>query len=411
MRFPHAAAGAVVAAVLAGAAACATPAPDSAAADEALYQKRFAVRMSASGARGAYDPLRAVPGAQAVRRLPTASQAERTVTDAALDKARAYAAANNSSAFIVWRKGEVQTADYFGDATAATPLVSFSLAKPMSVIAVGRAMQLGHIKSLDQPVADFITEWKGTPKAAMTLRHLLQMRSGLLRQGSTLEEANDPNDVRNRAYLGARIEDTLVKDYPLTHPPGERFDYSNANGELVSVIIGRATGKDYARFVSEEVLKPLGATGGEVWIDRPGGLAHAGCCMMLPAETWLRLGILVEQDGQWDGRRLLPDGFVKAMGAGSPVNPHYGMGLYIGAPYVERRGFANPDVGLPGVLHGEPYAAPDLVLFDGNANQVVYIVPSAELVILRMGAAPPKSPEWDNAVLPNIILRGLKGGG
>jgi hypothetical protein len=61
------------------------------------------------------------------------------------------------------------------------------------------------------------------------------------------------------------------------------------------------------------------------------------------------------------------------------------------------------------VLHSEPYLARDLFLFDGNANQVVYIVPSAELVVLRIGEPPPRSAsgEWDNTKLPNLLLRAI----
>jgi hypothetical protein len=61
------------------------------------------------------------------------------------------------------------------------------------------------------------------------------------------------------------------------------------------------------------------------------------------------------------------------------------------------------------VLHSEPYLANDLFLFDGNANQVVYIVPSARLIVVRVGDPPPKAAgaEWDNSALPNMLLRGL----
>jgi CubicO group peptidase (beta-lactamase class C family) len=64
---------------------------------------------------------------------------------------------------------------------------------------------------------------------------------------------------------------------------------------------------------------------------------------------------------------------------------------------------------LGAVLHSEPYVAKDLFLFDGNSNQVLYMIPSEKLAILRMGDAPPKSPDWDNAYLPNLALRGIAG--
>jgi hypothetical protein len=65
------------------------------------------------------------------------------------------------------------------------------------------------------------------------------------------------------------------------------------------------------------------------------------------------------------------------------------------------------------VLHSEPYLADDLFLFDGNSNQVVFIVPSRRLVILRVGDNPPRvaGTEWDNSALPNLVLRGLPNGG
>lgn len=79
----------------------------------------------------------------------------------------------------------------------------------------------------------------------------------------------------------------------------------------------------------------------------------------------------------------------------------------MGAPYVEWRGPANPELTYGRSYHSEPYAADDLFLFDGNSNQVVYVVPSRQLVVLRTGDSPPKEPVWDNTVLPNLILRGL----
>jgi len=374
--------------------------------DEALYQQRFQALMLGGGATGEglsiYDPMEAVPGAADAAPLPAASTA--TIPSGALEEARAYSAANNSSALMIWRSGKVELEAYFGDYDADTLIVSRSLAKPLTVNAVGRAIALGKIRSLDQPVADFIDEWRDTDKAGILVRHLLDMRSGLLPQAAAME----PESILNRAYLHPRHDDIIVNEYPLTHVPGTRYEYSNATSDLVAVLIERATGMRYAEFISEQVLKPIGAAGGEVWITRPGGLAHAGCCIELPAETWLRLGVLLIRDGVWNGVRLLPEGYVGEIRTPTPQNVHAGLGVYIGQPYVERRGAGNPERFPGGTLHSEPYLADDLYLFDGNSNQVCYIVPSADLVILRTGGPPPKEPGWDNAYLPNLVLRGLR---
>jgi CubicO group peptidase (beta-lactamase class C family) len=370
---------------------------------EALYNERFDAMLKSGGEMASYSPTDPVPGKAPPLPLPVAAPSELSIGAGALEEARRYAGANNSSAFIVWRDGKVQTADYFGGTTAETPIVSKSLAKPVSAIAIGRAIQLGKIRSLDQPVADFITEWRGTPKEAILVRHLLDMRSGLLAQGFSTERDNP----WSRAYLDPDHGTYIINRYPVTDPPGSKYEYNNATSDLVAIVIERATGRRYAEFVGNEILKPIGAPGGEVWIDRPGGLAHSGCCMMLPAQSWLRLGILLLDDGKAGERRLLPAGYVREMATGTPQNPYYGLGLWVAGTYTERRGFAHPARPGPKVLHSEPYLARDIFMFDGNSNQLVYVIPSERMVILRTGATPPKTPEWDNSKLPNTLIRGI----
>jgi CubicO group peptidase (beta-lactamase class C family) len=367
--------------------------------DEALYAKR----LSQIGTQGleTYDTLEAVPGVARPRPLPTAPHP--TLPPEALAEASAYALANRSKALLIWRNGRIEQAVYGPGQDAASLINAKSMAKPLSAIAVGRAIALGEIRSLDQPAADFITEWRGTPKAAITVRQLLDMTSGLAEQGPV----KDPASVWTRAYLSPRHGEVMIEEYPLTAPPGTRYQYSNTSADLIAVVIERAAKRRYGDFVSQEVLKPLGAAGGEVWVDRPGGLAHSGCCILLPAETWLRLGLLLMDDGVWNGRRLLPEGYVSEMKTPSGANPRYGLGVWLQGEYIQRRGFGRPDQMLGAVLHSEPYVAKDLFLFDGNADQVLYMIPSAKLAILRMGDAPPKSPEWDNAYLPNLVLRAI----
>lgn len=380
--------------------------------DEALYLKRFEqLRDSFVSGLGLeeYDPLEPVPGARVVVPLPRKHPAERTFSEESLAAARDYAASNRSDALLVWRKGALEAADYFGAMRADSTFASRSLAKPMTAIAVGRAIALGHLRSLDQPVADFFPEWRQDPlKAALRVRHLLDMRSGLLPQSPEMSS----DHVLNRAYLHPRHDEILLNEYPFTDQPGSRYEYSNASSEFVALLIERATGMRYAEFLSKHVLQPLGAAGGSVWINRPDGLAHSGCCLMLTPETWIRLGILLLDEGVWQGQRLLPQGYVRDMTTGTAQNPYYGLGVYVAGPYTRRRGFLNParEPEARRVLHGEPYLAADLFLFDGNANQVLYVVPSERLVVLRIGAAPPKSPgkEWDNTVLPNTLMRGIR---
>lgn len=375
--------------------------------DEQEYMRRY-IQLAESARAGlglvGYDPMEPVAGAQDYAPLPRGS-GEARFDPAALAAVDEYVGKMNSSALIVWSGGKVVFERYYGDHSADALVVSRSLAKPVTVLAIARAIQLGKIKSLDQPVADFIIEWQGTDKAAILVRHLLDMRTGLLPQGAAIE----PENILNRAYLHPRHDEIIINEYPLTHVPGSRYEYSNATSELVAPLIERATGVRYGTWVSEQVLKPIGAAGGEVWVNRVGGTAHSGCCILLPAETYLRMAVLLKRDGVWDGNRLLPEGFVKAATTPTPQNAYTGMGLYVSGPYIERRGYANPETMAEGkTLHSEPYLAGDLFLYDGNGNQVVYVIPSLDLVVLRTGNRAPRGSEWDNALVPNTLIRGIR---
>jgi len=370
--------------------------------DEAVYMTRFnkLVEDARTGAGlGSYDLLEPVEGAASNIPIPVAT--ENTLSAEALAKARTYAAERNSSAFLVWRDGKLEEESYFGEFGHDTPIVSKSLAKPVTALLIGRALRQGHIQSLDQPVADFITEWKGdAQREKIKIRYLLDMRTGLLPQGFSIKS----EDILNRAYLHPRHEAVIINDYPVTHEPGTRYEYSNANSELVAVVIERAAGQRYGDYLSEALLKPIGVKGGSIWVNRPSGVAHSGCCLLLPARSWLRMGILLLNDGIWDGERLLPEGYVQEMRTGTAENPYYGMAVWLVGKYIDRRGFANPSIPFGKVLHSEPYADKDIFLFDGNSNQVVYMVRSENMIILRTGANPPKDKEWDNSFLPNLLI-------
>lgn len=374
--------------------------------EEAEYQERYQRAISRTRGQDLYHPRGPLLGAAAPESLPRAEAGERTIADQALRDATAYAEANNSSALLIWRNGRVEWEAYFNDTSPETLLNSYSLAKPITSLAVGVAIRGGHIDSLDQPVADFIGEWREDPqRSKIRVRHLLDMRPGFMRQ---ITRAG-PDSIMSRSFLHPRSDEILIREYPVVHEPGTRYEYNNAAAAMVAILIERATGRRYHEFVGTEILKRIGAPGGRVWLNREGGVAQAGCCILMPAESYLRLGILTLNDGVWEGERLLPEGYVAQMTRGTEANPYYGLGVYASGRYIERRGWGNPDLGLPQVLHSEPYLAADLYLFDGNMNQVEYMVPSQKLVILRMGRMPPRSEEteWDNAWLPNRIIRGI----
>ncbi len=381
---------------LAGTAAAADVATNTPA-EEALYLKRLADPLFRTGE--AYDILEPIAGARNAKPVPVAAKpqlsAEASATIAAL------AEATNSKAVLVWKDGAVQAAAYAHGADATTLQKGRSMGKPLGAIAVGLAIQSGAIRSLDQRAVDFIPEWRGTPKEPITIRQLLDMTAGFMPQSPI----GDPDSPSSRAFLDPHHDAFVIAHYPLIAAPGAQYTYAGASADLATIVVERATGQRFATFIASRLLQPIGAPGGQIWLGREGGLGHAGCCVLLPAEAWLRIGVLLSQDGVWDGRRLLPPGFVGQMQAPSRANPTYGLGVFVPGRDPKAPGYGKAETARQ--KQSEPYLAPDLFLFDGNANQVMYVVPSRRLVILRMGDFPPRDAPWDNAVLANLVLRDL----
>lgn len=368
--------------------------------------------MAVSQARGLsqqaewYDPVDRVPGAVDLP-LPVASGGG-TIDTAALEKAAVYAKSKASYGFLVWQGGALRQASYWQGFDRKRLIASKSMAKMIVGLVIGRAIEQGHITSVDQPVSDFITEWKGTPKASPTIRDFLQNSSGISRFSY-----NDfkPWSQTMREYLGEHHEDLLINETEYQYKPGSEYDYSMITSDILALVIERATKQRYADYVGKNLIQPIGAQGGTVYINRRGGLAHSGCCMMLPAESFIRMGILMAQDGMWNGQRILAQGWVRATITPSPANPKWGFHMWIGEPYQQRVRFFPERSQAIGVLHSEPYAAKDLFLWDGSGNQAMWIVPSKNLVVLRFGDTPkPKygeKGEWDNSLLPNMMIRSL----
>ncbi len=151
--------------------------------EEALYMQRYEKAQVRRASDEIYFDQEATIGAVGSTPLPAAVSSRRSISEQALDLAERYAEINNSNAFIVWRNGKIERETYFGGHTRASPIISHSLAKQVTAFAIGRALMLGNIASLDQPVAEYVTEWQGDAwREEILIRHLLDMRAGFLPQ-------------------------------------------------------------------------------------------------------------------------------------------------------------------------------------------------------------------------------------
>ncbi|MEM7610235.1 MAG: serine hydrolase [Pseudomonadota bacterium] len=339
--------------------------------------------------------------------LDVAAPVERSISLRALQIVSEYAESRNSTSLLIWHKGQLQWREHYQGYDPDSLIVGKSMAKMVLGVVVARAIREGHIAGLDESAATYIQEWQGKDKAAISIRDLLHMAAGF---EPFYTGSYNPFGNFMRSYIAGHNEKTLIHGYDLIDEPGSKYDYSQAVSDLLGLILERATGMPYGQYLSQSVLQPIGAQGGQVMMNRPDGLAHTGCCLLLPSESWLRIGILLVNGGVIDGQSLFPDGWMQDYLAPSPANPAMGLHIWLGEPYLQRRSWS--EVGTPtgfGILHSEPYLAPDLFLFDGNGHQVVYIVPSEELVVVRTGSWTfATGNDWDNAFIPNTLIRGIR---
>jgi CubicO group peptidase (beta-lactamase class C family) len=341
--------------------------PDRPVTDAAWYRPREAVRGS--------------PGDE----LPAASGSQ--IRPDALARAAEYAERKNSSALLVVHHGELVAEHYWRGQTPDSLTNSMSMAKTVVALLVGVALAEGKIESVDEPAAKYLTEWSGDGRRRITIRHLLEMASGL----ADAEHDDDPFSAIGTMYLGT---DSLavVARTPLACEPGSRFDYNSINTQALSIILERATGRRYADYLSEKVWQPLGASDASVWLDGPGGEAKTFCCLFATARDWARVGLLLLHEGRVAGRQVVPAEWVRQMLTPSAREPDYGLHIWLG-----RQGVRRED-------RDEEFLADDVAYLDGKMKQRVYVVPSSDLVIVRVGE---QARGWDDAYLPNAVLRGL----
>lgn len=318
------------------------------------------------------------------------------IDPAAVAAALAYVNRARTQSLLVWHRGALRLEWYGAGSGRASRSSPASMPKPVLALAMGAAVARGLIH-LDDPVSRWLVEWRDDPRGAITVRDLLQMRSGLAKDGLAI------NGGRGEGMMyGTRLESVLL-DTKAAAPPGQRFDYNNVDNNLLAVILQRATGQRYAKWLSRTIWRPIGASDARIWLDRPAGLARTFCCLLATAQDWVRVGLLIKDRGVVGGRQVLPADWIDAMTAPSPTNPLYGFQIWRTSPYAPLRSYGTGSA--PPVPSLEPILADDMVMFDGAIGERVYISRSRDLVIVRVGNM---IPDWDDSILPNTILRGLR---
>lgn len=279
-----------------------------------------------------------------------------------------------SLAFVVHHRGDVVFERYGvqpdtmfgpgGRVTAETTLVSWSMAKSITHAAVGVAVADG---LLDVHAPAPVDAWRGTDKEAITLEHLLEMRSGLL---FVEDYVDDSTSNCLEMLYGAGKDDmaAYAASLPLIHEPGTMWNYSSGSTNIVARIIGDAVGGvSMEAFLRDRLFLPAGMTSATPKFD-PAGTFVGSSYVYATARDFASFGRLVLDDGLVDGRSVLPAGWRDH--AGAPVSFDADSGFGYG-----RHWWLWP-------------AYPGALACHGYEGQYTVVVPDRDLVVVHLGKSP-----------------------
>lgn len=293
----------------------------------------------------------------------------------------------STNALLVIKDGKIIQEIYRNGSTEKTRFMSFSMAKSITSTLIGLALTEGKIKSLDDKVVDYLPDWKNSAYANVSIRNLLQMRSGIdwkeIYEFGSKTQLTEVHDNALVAYNYRWCDYARDRAKPLK-AAGEVFNYSTLDTSVLGCVFEAAIGKKGADYLSEKVWKPAGMEADAFYVlDGPENVGREfyGAGYNAVLRDYGRFGQLFLNAGKANGQQIIPQAWVKEATAATP-DPKP----------------ADPDVDLGygyqwwTILGSDAYAA------IGLFNQYIYIDPKQKTVIVKLDA--PAMPNgWDKANL------------
>lgn len=219
----------------------------------------------------------------------------------------AYLLSQNAAGLVILQDGKIRVERYGNGFTPEGRWTSFSVAKSLTSTLVGAAISDGYIDSLDDPVAKYIPDLAGSPYDDVTVAQLLTMTSGV----GWNEDYEDPaSDValfdKQAAEPGKSGIVTYMRTLDRAHPPGEVWNYSTGETNLIGVLVSEATGKEVSAYLSEKIWAPYGMEQDATWLLGQDGHEISGCCIQAATRDYARFGQFILDGGLVDGGPILP---------------------------------------------------------------------------------------------------------
>ena len=263
-------------------------------------------------------------------------------------------------AYVIIKNDSLIYEAYYDNYSENSKSNSFSMAKSYVCGLLGKAIMEGYIENLEQPVGDFFPQYLEGLSGKVTVGDLASMASG----SSWKENYYWPINITAKAYYGKELEET-ISGVSTIKTPGQSFEYSSGDTQLLAMVIEKATGKKLYNYLSESLWIPLESENDALWqIDSEANdLVKAYCCIASNAKDFARLGKLYKDFGRWKGTQILDSAFVaKSIKPRFKDSPQYGYGFWLKTQNDK-----------------------SFFMMEGHLGQCVVVSPSDNLIVVRLG--------------------------
>ena len=291
--------------------------------------------------------------------------------------AEAFLERTYTNAMVILKDDRIVFERYLNNTDASTHFLSMSVAKSITSILIGMAIDDGHIESVDDPITNYVPELAASGYAGVTIRQALLMRSGTnwderydFGKESPMQRLHDAAVVENRIRF---VEPAF--DLERSHPPGEVFNYSTVETAVLGAVLERAVGRPLQDYMAERWWKPAGMQSYGFWIaDGPPGLGKPinGMGFNAVARDYARIGLLMLHEGEANGRQLVSPSWVEQSTKPSAATEPVASGATRGYQYQWW------------TLTGSP-----AYLAIGLQGQYIYVDPATRTVVVKLSYFPP----------------------
>lgn len=279
--------------------------------------------------------------------------------------------------FVVIQHKKIILEQYWKNYSPLSLSNSFSMAKSVISLLIGCAIDDGAIKSVDQPVSDFLSEWTSFDGKVLTIKDLLTMSAGV----DWDESYNSLFSKTTQAYYGNDLWKLTLTE-KLVEKPGVRFNYQSGVTQILAFVLQKATGKNIADYASEKLWTPIQAEEDAQWsLDHKNGMEKAYCCLNSNARDFARLGQLILNKGSWNSVQVVDSNYIKE--ATTPAT-------WLKFTRSLRPGQTQADPPVPCTFYGYQiwlanYRGLKIQYMRGMLGQYIIAIPALDAVIVRLG--------------------------